>query len=246
MMSSSDFCTVDNLSQRLGFSPDSPISIASSRASSVSSCDNFSDRGTEELEVNHDMDAESSDTTLSHSSSHIVEDRTAFPSTDNEDRIQALMAKYEQVMRGQAAQTHCIGPDVFVTRGDDEDAVTLPDVHDRNDRRVDKPKKADTLHEDSTSRRTRCGKKQRSGGPSRVQKKNATVSSSKAYTFLRLGGARRAARGAIECEVHWAPTWLPVAYLEGNDALQEARDVVVDLFGSETWHKEARKLGLLL
>ncbi len=67
MMSYSDFCAERNCSQTLGFLSSSPISIAFSRASSIRSGDTFSDQGTDELEVNDDMDSKSSDTMLNHS-----------------------------------------------------------------------------------------------------------------------------------------------------------------------------------
>ncbi|KAM3499884.1 hypothetical protein MY10362_006899 [Beauveria mimosiformis] len=78
------------------------------------------------------------------------------------------------------------------------------------------------------------------------QKKGASVSRRQAYAFDRLGGARRAAGGAIEYEVFWAPIWLPLDQFEGEDAVQEAKGLIVDLFGPETWQTEVRKLGLTL
>jgi hypothetical protein len=72
------------------------------------------------------------------------------------------------------------------------------------------------------------------------------VQSNQAYTFLRLGGARRAANSVIECEVNWAPTWLPIDRLEGHDAIEEAKEWVVELFGPDAWQEEARKLGVML
>lgn len=78
-----------------------------------------------------------------------------------------------------------------------------------------------------------------------MQKKSASVSRRQAYAFERLGAARQATGGIIEYQVYWEPTWLPVEHLQGNDAVQEAKDLVVALFGSDTWHNEAGKLGLI-
>lgn len=107
--------------------------------------------------------------------------------------------------------------------------------------------KTDSQYEKSTSRRTRHAKKDTfSGVQGRVQKKSATVSRRQAYTFERLGGAQRATSGIIEYQVYWEPTWVPIEHLEGNDAIDEAKELVVDLFGSDTWHEEVRSLGLAM
>ncbi|KGQ02896.1 hypothetical protein BBAD15_g11885 [Beauveria bassiana D1-5] len=75
---------------------------------------------------------------------------------------------------------------------------------------------------------------------SRVQK-SVSVSRRQAYAFERLGAARQATGGIIEYQFYWEPTWLPI----GDDVVQEAKDWVVAVFGSDTWHKEAGKLGLI-
>ncbi|TQW01892.1 hypothetical protein IF2G_10605 [Cordyceps javanica] len=150
------------------------------------------------------------------------------------------MAKYEQVMSGDSAKTQRAS-------SADEGGRTaiLPLSRDDNDRIDDKPTTSSTPRSRPSTRGTRGSRKGHSEAQSRVQKKRASVSRRYAYAFERLGGARRAARGSIEYEVYWASTWLPLDQLEGDDALQEAKDLVVDLFGPDMWHSEARKLGLL-
>ncbi|KAM3491254.1 hypothetical protein MY3957_005436 [Beauveria namnaoensis] len=91
-----------------------------------------------------------------------------------------------------------------------------------------------------TSRGSRCERKGRSRSQSRVQK-SVSVSRRQAYAFERLGAARQATGGIIEYQFYWEPTWLPI----GDDVVQEAKDWVVAVFGSDTWHKEAGKLGLI-
>ncbi|KAK8142954.1 hypothetical protein G3M48_007923 [Beauveria asiatica] len=96
-----------------------------------------------------------------------------------------------------------------------------------------------------TSRGSRREKKGCSRAQSRVQKKSASVSRRQAYAFERLRAARQATGGIIEYQGYWEPTWLPIEHLQGSDAVQEAKDWVIAVFGSFTWHKEARKLGLI-
>jgi len=117
-MSLSDFCTEENFTQRRsGFLADFLISIASSPASPVSSCDTLSVQGAEELDANPGLDPDSSITTPSSSSSHVVGGTATIPSADNGDRIRALMAKYEQVMSGDAAQTQGVSSDILANQG---------------------------------------------------------------------------------------------------------------------------------
>ncbi|OAA36049.1 hypothetical protein ISF_09970 [Cordyceps fumosorosea ARSEF 2679] len=242
-MSLSDSCTEKNFThRRSGFLADSPISIASLAASPVSSCDTLSVQGAEELDANPGLDPNSSVTTPSSSSSHVAGGTALIPSADNGDRIRALMAKYEQVMSGDAAQTQDVSSDILANQG--RHSASLPDSDGHGNRIDEKPTKTDAPHRNPTSRGSRHEKKGRSRARRRVQK-GALVSRRQAYAFERLGGARQATGGIIECQVYWEPTWLPIEHLQGNDAIQEAKDLVVALFGSDTWHKEAGKLGLI-
>jgi len=242
-MSLSDSCTEVNFTQRWSdFLADSPISIASSSADLVSSCDTLSGQKAEELDANPGLDPDSNVTTLRSSSSHVVGGTATIPSADNGDRIRALMAKYAQVMSGDAAQTQGVSSDILANQG--EHSAILPDSDGRGNRIDEKPTKTDAPQRNPTSRGSRREKKGRFRARRRVQK-GASVSRRQAYAFERLGGARQATGGIIECQVYWEPTWLPIEQLQGNDAIQEAKDLVVALFGSDTWHKEAGKLGLI-
>ncbi|KAJ6787766.1 hypothetical protein PWT90_06452 [Aphanocladium album] len=274
-MSLPDSCTIRSFSQASGCSAASPISLASTPASSVSSvsdgeetihrkgssvnspmslvpslacsanaCGTSSVHGEEALKTNASLDSGSGGTTRNSSLSPVAEDKPTIPSLDNRDRIQALMAKYEQVMSGDGAQTQCTSSGS--PSAEDRHIAILPRARDPDHRTHDKPTKPATQHRETASRGARGGKKGHSGVQSRVQKKGASVSRRQTYAFERLGGARRAARGSIEYEVYWASTWLPLDQLEGNDAIQEAKNLVVDLFGSKTWQMEAQKLGLRL
>ncbi|KAM3551384.1 hypothetical protein ARSEF4850_007899 [Beauveria asiatica] len=238
-MSLSDYCTEESSTQRSGFLADFPILIASSPASPVSSRDTLSVQGTEELEAIFGLDTISSVATPSSSSSRALGGTATIPSADNEDRIRVLMAKYEQVMNGDVAQTGCISSEIPANLGND--GAVLLDSRGHDDRSDDKPTKTDVPQGNPTLGRTRRDKKVHSAAQGRVQKRSATVSRRQAYAFERLGGARRATSGAIEFEVYWAPTWLPFDHLTGDDAIQEAKDLVVDVFGSITWHEEVRK-----
>ncbi|EJP62015.1 uncharacterized protein BBA_09063 [Beauveria bassiana ARSEF 2860] len=246
-MSLSNSCIEENFTQRSGFLADSPISIASSPASPVSSCDTLSVQGAGELDANPGLDPDPSVTTLSSSSSHVVRDTALIRSAHNGDRIRALMAKYEQVMSGDAAQTQGVSSDILANQGSQDlggHSAILPDSDGHGNRIDEKPTKTDAPKRNPTSRGSRREKQ----GPSRARRrvqKGASVSRRQAYAFERLGGARQATGGIIECQVYWEPTWLPIEHLQGDDAIQEAKDLVVASFGSDTWHKEARKLGLI-
>ncbi|XWW94444.1 hypothetical protein V2A60_002387 [Cordyceps javanica] len=236
--------------QRSGCSPESPISLASSPASSASTCDTLLVYRAEELEGNSGLDFHTGEVAPNSTFSHIPGNTATIPPVDNGDRIRALMAKYEQVMSADGAQMRCASSDSQPFEG--ADLASLPDSHshdDRNsrdDRNGDKPTKRDAPQRNHMSQKTRYGKKVQSRARNRVQNKSASVSRHQPYAFNRLGGARRAASGAIEYEVHWAPTWLPLGHFEGDDAVQEAKDLVVNLFGSDAWQKEAQRLELRL
>ncbi len=123
--------------------------------------------------------------------------------------------------------------------------ASLPSSRDHDDPMDSKPTKPGTPQGRPTSGGSRRDRKRHSRAQSRVQKKSASVSRRQAFAFERLGAARETTSGAIEYEVYWAPTWLPLDHLEGDDAINEAKDLVVDVFGSDTWREEARKLGLI-
>lgn len=110
-MSLSDSCSEQSSSQRSGCSADSPISLASSPASSASSCDTLLVCGTEELGANCALDLGSGVVTPNSASSHVPGGTATIPPADNGDRIRALMAKYEQVMSADGAQTRCASSD---------------------------------------------------------------------------------------------------------------------------------------
>ncbi|KAM3460524.1 hypothetical protein MY5147_009997 [Beauveria neobassiana] len=236
-MSLSDSCTEEKFTQRWSdFLADSPISIASSSANPVSSCGTLSGQGAEELDANPGLDPDSNVTTPSSSSSHVVGGTATIASADNGDRIRALMAKYAQVMSGDAAQTQGVSSDILANQGSQDLDAMQPATGWLT--------KLSGGTQNPTSRGSRREKKGRSRARRRVQK-GALVSRRQAYAFERLGGARQATGGIIERQVYWEPTWLPIEQLQGNDAIQEAKDLVVALFGSDTWHKEAGKLGLI-
>ncbi|KAK2596256.1 hypothetical protein QQS21_006348 [Conoideocrella luteorostrata] len=153
--------------------------------------------GTEALEANPGLESDSGVTTCSSSSSPVAGDNATIPIPDNGDRIRALMAKYEQVMSGDGAKTQ------RASSADEGGRTTiLPLSRDDNDRIDDKPTTSSTPRSRPSSRGTRGSRKGHSEAQSRVQKKRASVSGRYAYAFERLGGARRAARGSIECEVY--------------------------------------------
>ncbi|KAF1730600.1 hypothetical protein CRV24_008669 [Beauveria bassiana] len=216
-MSLSDSCTEVNFTQRWSdFLADSPISIASSSANLVSSCDTLSGQKAEKLDANPGLDPDSNVTTLRSSSSHVVGGTSTIPSADNGDRIRALMAKYAQVMSGDAAQTQGVSSDNLANQGGH--TAIIPDSDGHGNRTDEKPTKTDAPQRNLTSRGSRREKKGRSRVRRRVQK-GASVSRRQAYAFERLGGARQATGGIIECQVYWEPTWLPIEHLQGNDAI---------------------------
>lgn len=241
-MSLFDFCPEGSSSQRSGSSADSPNSLASSPASSANSCDTLLVCGTEKLEANSGLDSGSGVITPNSTSSHVPGGTATIPPADNWDRIRALMAKYERVMSGDGAQTPRVSSHTLNSEGGH--SAILPGSRDHDDGIDEKPTRKGAMQGSHTSRGSRRDKKVHSRAQSRLQKKGASVSRRQAYTFELLGGARRAASGAIEYEVYWEATWLPIEHLQGNDAFQEARDLGFDLFGLDTWHEEARKLGL--
>ncbi|KAM3502554.1 hypothetical protein MY10362_004764 [Beauveria mimosiformis] len=222
------------MSQKTALSSGFRMSISSSPASPVSSSATLLDQEVDTLEVNSSLNLEPSHTA--------ADGTTTIASTDDGSHIRALMAKYEQVMNNGAAHTPYTSSNNLATQVGGRQI--LPDLHGRNDRIVGHVPKRDTQHGKFPSQKAERDKKRRRNGQNHVSKKSALVSSSTSYTVLRLGGARRTMRGTIEYEVFWAPTWLPADHLEGQEAFQEAKDLVVDLFGVEAWQKEARELGL--
>ena len=110
-LSDSYSCSEESSSQGSGGSTDSPISLASSLASSASSCDTLLVYRAEELDVNSGLDPHSGEATPNSVFAHVSGGTATIPPADNEDRIRALMAKYEQVMSADSAQTRCASSD---------------------------------------------------------------------------------------------------------------------------------------
>ena len=75
----------------------------------------------------------------------------------------------------------------------------------------------------------------------RVHKKCASAKNSQGYEFLHLAAVKKTAQGTLEYEVLWAPSFVPVEYLQGEQAFAEAEDLVVKEFGRHTWDEEMKK-----
>ena len=60
---------------------------------------------------------------------------------------------------------------------------------------------------------------------------------------MHLGEARRAPNELIEVEVFWAPIFLPCDQLRGEQAIEEAKDLVIRRFGHAAWERERIKFG---
>lgn len=72
--------------------------------------------------------------------------------------------------------------------------------------------------------------------------KRALASSVHEYEYKHLGEARRAANGSVEVEVFWAPIFLPCNQLHGEQAIEEAKNLVMDKFGHAAWEKERNEI----
>ena len=60
---------------------------------------------------------------------------------------------------------------------------------------------------------------------------------------MHLGEARRASNGSVEVEVFWAPIFLPCNQLRGEQAIEEAKDLVIRKFGHVAWEREKSMFG---
>ncbi|KAK2603969.1 hypothetical protein QQS21_003805 [Conoideocrella luteorostrata] len=75
-----------------------------------------------------------------------------------------------------------------------------------------------------------------------VRRKRALASRAQEYEYTYLGDARQAANGSIEVEVYWAPMFLTCDQLRGEQALEEAKGLVVKKFGQAMWDREESRM----
>lgn len=55
----------------------------------------------------------------------------------------------------------------------------------------------------------------------------------------RLTDVKRDAKGHIKIKTHWAPIWMPIQNLRGEESYEAARELVVQKFGEDEWAKSS-------
>ncbi|KID61774.1 uncharacterized protein G6M90_00g113470 [Metarhizium brunneum] len=230
-----------------GSSWDSTITIASS-PSSVSSYDGNDDDGCNSFSDSGELPSKSTDKKLdidlglSTSSTMQLEagqedpERTPVPTPLDVDRLHALFSEYEKLVNGQGIpREREASPDENNESSYSDQteprqkAISYPtaNVARKQQRGISKVKTKQ--RKKVTSRRTSCTKR-------------ALASSVHEYEYMHLGEARRVTNGSIEVEVFWAPIFLPCNQLRGEQAIEEAKNLVTNKFGHAAWEREMSKL----
>ncbi|OAQ58943.1 myb family transcription factor [Pochonia chlamydosporia 170] len=160
-------------------------------------------------------------------------ERTPVPKPLDADRLHALFSEYEKLVNGQ---------EVPREREDSPD--------ENNESFSDQPKPRQKAISSPTANVAR--KQQRGISKSKTQQrkvtsrrasrtKRALASSVHEYEYMHLGEARRASNGSVEVQVFWAPIFLPCNQLRGEQAIEEAKNLVTRKFGHAAWKREMSK-----
>lgn len=249
-----------------GSSWESAITIASlpSRMSSCDSIDDgewdsFGDSGKISSKSTHeklDLDLRLSTSTMQLVARQEDPERTPVPTPPDANRLQFLFSKYENLVNRQRLVPHelqgspvesKIKPLGYLARRTNsrfiDDESPRSNHPESGHQAIPHPlvSAAREQKRGISKRKTQRQKKGASRSPSRT--KRALASTIQEYEYMQLGEARKAPNGSIEVEVFWAPIFLPCDQLRGEQAIEEAKDLVVRKFGQVAWEMERTKFG---
>lgn len=185
-----------------------------------------------------------------------VPERALVPTPLDSDRLHALFSEYDKLVNRQEAPRERHGspvqskikpspeylPRLTYSRFVDDES-RRSDLAEPGHQATPRPlvSVARSQQRRALKRKTQRRKKGASRGSSRT--KRALASSIQEYEYKQLGEARRAPNGSIEVEVFWAPIFLPCDQLRGEQAIEEAKDLVIRKFGHVSWEREKSKFG---
>ncbi|KJK73456.1 hypothetical protein H634G_11313 [Metarhizium anisopliae BRIP 53293] len=180
-----------------------------------------------------------------------VPERALVPTPLDSDRLHALFSEYDKLVNRQEAPRERHGspvqskikpspeylPRLTYSRFVDDES-RRSDLAEPGHQATPRPlvSVARSQQRRALKRKTQRRKKGASRGSSRT--KRALASSIQEYEYKQLGEARRAPNGSIEVEVFWAPIFLPCDQLRGEQAIEEAKDLVIRKFGHVSWERE--------
>lgn len=187
-------------------------------------------------------------------------ERAPVPTPPDADRLQALFSEYEKLVNRQEVPHERDGspvkseikptPDYLPRRtysrfvNDESPRSNHPEA---GHQAIPKPLVSDAREQKrgiSKFKNQRKTQRQKKGAsPSALRTKRALASTLQEYEYMQLGEARRAPNGSIEVEVFWAPIFLPCDQLRGEQAIEEAKDLVIGKFGHAAWEMELTKFG---
>ncbi|KHO11359.1 myb family transcription factor [Metarhizium robertsii ARSEF 23] len=140
------------------------------------------------------------------------------------DRLHALFSEYEKLVNGQEAPREREGS----SEDDEFSCSDQPETRQIGISRLTR-NIACEQQRGISKRKTQLQTKATSSRASRM--KAALASSAHEYEYRHLGEARRLSNGSIEVEVFWVPTFLPCSQLRGEQAIEEAKNLVTRNFG---------------
>lgn len=249
-----------------GSSWDSAITIASS-PSSMSSCDGIDDDEWDPFgdsgEISSKSTYEKLDIDLGLSTSSTMQlvarqedpERAPVPTPDA-DRLQALFSEYEKLVNRQEVpherESSLVKSKIKPTPGYLPRRTYSRFVDEESPRR-NHPESCDqaipqplvsVAREQKRGISKRKNQRQKKGASrASLRTKRALASTLQEYEYMQLGEARRAPNGSIEMEVFWAPIFLPCDQLRWEQAIEEAKDLVIRKFGHVAWEREQTKFG---
>lgn len=94
----------------------------------------------------------------------------------------------------------------------------------------------------TSQQRNRNGKMNKSAVAGSKEKKHAS-GRGQLYEYSRLGQVREGANGRIYYKIHWKPTWGILDDLQGDMALEEAKELTIKEFDQDTWDGEVYRSG---
>lgn len=246
---------------------DSAITITSS-PSSMSSCDGIDNDEWDSFGDSGDIPSKSTndkldiDLGLSTSSTMQVvaeledPESAPVPTPPDADRLHALFSEYEKLVNRQGVPHERKGSLVkskiqptpgylrrlTYSRFVDDDSPRSH--HPESDQQVIPHPLVSVARAQKRGISKRKTQRQKKGAPRDSSRtKRALASTIQEYEYMQLGEARRAPNGSIEVEVFWAPIFLPCDQLRGQQAIEEAKDLVIRRFGHAAWETEWAKFG---
>ncbi|KJK73716.1 hypothetical protein H634G_11016 [Metarhizium anisopliae BRIP 53293] len=227
---------------------DSAITITSSPSSTSScdgidndECDSFGDSGdipSKSTNDKLDIDLGLSTSSTMQLVAELEDPESApVPIPPDADRLHALFSEYETLVNRQGVPHERKGS---LVKNDDSPRSHHPE----SDQQVIPHPLVSVAREQKRGISKRKTQRQKNGARRDSSRtKRALASTIQEYEYMQLGETRRAPNESIEVEVFWAPILLPCDQLRGQQAIEEAKDLVIRRFGHAAWETEWAKFG---